>query len=138
MTRARVLIFVVAYEAETTLARVLELFPGLAAHRRQPATTLSGGQQQMVAIGRALMGNPSVLLCDELSLGLAPLVIHAIYETLPRIRESGASLVIVEQDVGRALQVADRVVCFQEGRVSLEGRPGELSREQVGLAYFGV
>jgi branched-chain amino acid transport system ATP-binding protein len=92
----------------------------------------------MVAIGRALMSNPRVLLCDELSLGLAPLVIKDIYATLPRIREQGASIVIVEQDIGQAMRVADRVYCLQKGRVSLTGKPRELTRDQVSAAYFGV
>jgi branched-chain amino acid transport system ATP-binding protein len=121
-----------------SLGSVLKLFPALEEKRRSPATALSGGQQQMVAIGRALMSNPRVLLCDELSLGLAPLVIKDIYATLPRIREQGASIVIVEQDISQAMRVADRVYCLQKGRVSLTGRPGELTRDQVSAAYFGV
>ena len=121
-----------------TLASIFKLFPILEERRQSPATTLSGGQQQMAAIGRALMSNPRVLLCDELSLGLAPLVIRDIYSTLPRIREQGAAIVIVEQDIGQALRAADRVYCLQEGKVSLTGRPKELTREQVSSAYFGV
>ncbi|HUL66748.1 MAG TPA: ABC transporter ATP-binding protein [Burkholderiaceae bacterium] len=121
-----------------TLGSVFQLFPILEERRRSPATTLSGGQQQMVAIGRAVMSNPRVLLCDELSLGLAPLVIRDIYATLPRIRAQGAAIVIVEQDIGQAMRVADRVCCLQEGRVSLTGRPKELTREQVSSAYFGM
>jgi branched-chain amino acid transport system ATP-binding protein len=121
-----------------TLASVFQLFPMLEQHRHSAAPTLSGGQQQMVAIGRALMSNPRVLLCDELSLGLAPLVIRDIYATLPKIRERGAALVIVEQDIGQAMRVADRVYCLQEGKVSLTGRPEELTRARVSAAYFGV
>ncbi len=120
------------------LDRVYRLFPILKEKRRQPGTSLSGGQQQMVAIGRALMSNPRLLLCDEVSLGLAPVVIREIYASLPSLLEDGMSLLIVEQDVQLALQVASRVVCLQEGRVSLEGRPGELTREQISQAYFGV
>ena len=120
------------------LSVVEKLFPVLAERRHTPATALSGGQQQMVAIGRALMSNPRVLLCDELSLGLAPLVIKDIYATLPRIRDQGAAIVIVEQDIGQAMRVADRVVCLQEGKVSLSGKPSELTREQISAAYFGV
>ena len=92
----------------------------------------------MVAIGRALMSNPAVLLCDELSLGLAPIVIRQIYNALARIIEQNVSVVVVEQDIGQAMRVASRVYCFQEGRVSLTGKPSELSREQVSSAYFGV
>ena len=91
----------------------------------------------MAAIGRALMSNPRVLLCDEISLGLAPIIIRDIYQAVPRIKESGTSIILVEQDIAQAMKVADRVYCFQEGRVSLSGRPGELSREQIHLAYFG-
>jgi len=120
------------------LKRLFELFPILEQKRRSPATALSGGQQQMVAIGRALMGNPSVLLCDELSLGLAPIVIKEIYEAVPALTREGTSLVIVEQDVSVAQLVSQRVVCFQEGRVSLEGVSESLTREQISRAYFGV
>ncbi len=121
-----------------TLASVYELFPVLKERRRQPGTALSGGQQQMVAIGRALMSNPRVLLCDELSLGLAPVVIRDIYAALPRIREGGASVIIVEQDIGQALKVADRVYCMMEGRVTLSGRPADLDRASIHDAYFGA
>jgi branched-chain amino acid transport system ATP-binding protein len=105
--------------------------------RAVPSQTLSGGEQQMAAIGRALMANPRVLLCDEISLGLAPIVIRGIYAALPRIRDNGASVILVEQDIVQALQVADRVYCFQEGRLALTGRPGELSRDRIHTAYFG-
>jgi branched-chain amino acid transport system ATP-binding protein len=120
------------------LKRLFTLFPILEQKRRSPATALSGGQQQMVAIGRALMANPSVLLCDELSLGLAPIVIKEIYDAVPAFTREGMSLVIVEQDVGVAQRVSQRVVCFQEGRVSLEGASDALTREQISRAYFGV
>ena len=121
-----------------SLGAVFKLFPMLEERRQSPATALSGGQQQMAAIGRALMSNPRLLLCDELSLGLAPTVIKDIYATLPAIRAQGAAIVIVEQDISQALRVADRVYCLQEGRVSLTGRPAELTRDQVSAAYFGV
>jgi branched-chain amino acid transport system ATP-binding protein len=114
------------------------LFPALRDHAKRPSTALSGGQQQMVAIGRALMSNPRLLLCDEISLGLAPIVIRDIYAALPRIKAEGCSVLVVEQDTGQALRVADRVYCFQEGRISLEGRPAELTRDQISRAYFGV
>jgi branched-chain amino acid transport system ATP-binding protein len=120
------------------LQRVYNLFPILKEFAKRPGTALSGGQQQMVAIGRALMSNPRLLMCDELSLGLAPIVIRDIYAALPSIRAEGISMLIVEQDTGQALRVADRVYCFQEGRISLEGRPADLTREQISLAYFGV
>jgi len=99
---------------------------------------LSGGQQQMVAIGRALMSNPELILFDEISLGLAPIIIKSIYEVLPDIIGEGMSAVIVEQDIAKALSVAGRVYCMQEGRISLEGRSNELTREQISAAYFGV
>jgi len=121
-----------------SLGRLYALFPILADKRNLPGTSLSGGQQQMVAIGRALMSNPKVLLCDELSLGLAPIVIKEIYDAMPAIVREGMSVVIVEQDIGLAQRVSQRVVCLQEGRVSLEGRSVELTREQIAAAYFGL
>jgi branched-chain amino acid transport system ATP-binding protein len=121
-----------------SLERVMQLFPILGEFRHRAATELSGGQQQMVALGRALMANPRLLLCDELSLGLAPVVVRSIYQAMPQIRAEGLSVLLVEQDVGQALRVADRVVCLQEGRVSLEGAPDDLTREQISRAYFGV
>ncbi len=120
-----------------TLDTVYALFPILRERRLSPGTALSGGQQQMVAIGRALMSNPEVLLCDEISLGLAPVVIRDIYAALPRIRETGAAVVIVEQDIARALSVADRVYCLMEGRVTLTGAPAGITRDAVHAAYFG-
>ena len=121
-----------------TLNAVYDLFAVLKERRLQASTSLSGGQQQMVAIGRALMANPDVLLLDELSLGLAPVIIKDIYELLPKITGNGLSVILVEQDVSRALSVADRFMCLLEGRVSLEGRPGDHSREAVTNAYFGM
>jgi branched-chain amino acid transport system ATP-binding protein len=120
------------------LQRVYELFPILKEKKNNPGTSLSGGQQQMVAIGRALMSNPEVLLCDEISLGLAPIVIREIYEAMPRITGEGMTVVIVEQDVSMAQQVSRRLYCFQEGRVSLQGASSSLSREQISQAYFGM
>lgn len=121
-----------------TLDAIYDLFPILKDRRRNPGTALSGGQQQMVAIGRALMSNPDLLLCDEISLGLAPIVIRDIYAALPRIRAAGAAVILVEQDIGRALGVADRVYCLMEGRVTLHARPAEVSRSDIHAAYFGA
>jgi branched-chain amino acid transport system ATP-binding protein len=120
------------------VAAVLDLFPALADRRDRPGSLLSGGEQQMLAIGRALMANPRLLLLDEVSLGLAPLVVRRIYEALPAIRAGGATVVVVEQDVGQALAAADRVYCLLEGRVALEGRAADLTRQQITDAYFGL
>jgi branched-chain amino acid transport system ATP-binding protein len=120
-----------------TLDRVYSLFPILKERRSSAAPTLSGGQQQMAAIGRALMSNPRILLCDEISLGLAPVVIADIYAAMPQIRAEGTSVVLVEQDIVQAMKAADRVYCFQEGRLSLSGRPADLTRDDIHRAYFG-
>jgi branched-chain amino acid transport system ATP-binding protein len=121
-----------------SLARVYRLFPVLAERRHQPSPSLSGGQQQMVAIGRALMSNPKLLLCDEISLGLAPIVVREVYAALPSIVAEGSSLVIVEQDIVQALAAASRVYCLQEGQVALTGAAGALTREAISAAYFGT
>ena len=121
-----------------SLERLYGLFPILKDKRKVPGTSLSGGQQQMVAIGRALMSNPDVLLCDELSLGLAPIVIREIYQALPAITGEGMSVVVVEQDIHMARSVSSRLYCFQEGRVALEGHSAAISREQISNAYFGA
>ena len=120
------------------LASVYQLFPILSERRAVPVTSLSGGQQQMAAIGRALMSNPKLLLCDELSLGLAPIVVREIYGLLRKIVASGVSAVVVEQDIQQALKIADRAYCMLEGRVVLQGAAGELTRESIAAAYFGV
>jgi branched-chain amino acid transport system ATP-binding protein len=121
-----------------TLSRVYELFPVLAERRHLPAPALSGGQQQMAAIGRALMSNPRLLLCDEISLGLAPIIVRDIYARLPQIVGEGLSLMIVEQDIVQALQAASHVYCLQEGRIALQGPASSLTRESISAAYFGV
>ena len=121
-----------------SLTQVYDLFPILKERRRQASTQLSGGQQQMVAIGRALMANPDLILFDEISLGLAPVIIRQIYDALPSIVGQGMTAMIVEQDITKALSVSSRVYCLQEGRVSLEGATGDVSHEQITAAYFGV
>lgn len=120
------------------LARIYELFPVLAERRHLPAPSLSGGQQQMAAIGRALMSNPRLLLCDEISLGLAPIIVRDIYARLPSIVGEGLSMIIVEQDIAQALKAAAQVYCLQEGRIALQGPARELTRERISAAYFGV
>jgi len=121
-----------------TLERIYDLFPILAERRHQLVEKLSGGQQQMVAIGRAMMTQPKLLMCDEISLGLAPKVIAEIYEMIPLIRNAGTAIVVVEQDVSLAQKCADRVYCMLEGRITLTGKSTELSREAIAEAYFGV
>ncbi|HKH24023.1 MAG TPA: ABC transporter ATP-binding protein [Acidimicrobiales bacterium] len=120
------------------VARVVELFPWLDRLRNRRAAYLSGGEQQAVAIGRALMANPRLLLLDEVSLGLAPAVVKQVYAALPGIVAEGATVIVVEQDIGQALAVARHVTCLLEGRVSLQGRPAELTRDRIMAAYFGM
>ena len=120
-----------------TLDRVQKLFPILEEKGRVAVQNLSGGQQQMVSIGRALLCQPRLLLCDEISLGLAPKVIREIYAVLPEIRAQGTSIVLVEQDVGLAKSASDRLYCMLEGRVTLSGRSDDVTREQISEAYFG-
>jgi branched-chain amino acid transport system ATP-binding protein len=117
---------------------VLEVFPLLQPRRHMPATNLSGGEQQAVAIGRALMSNPRLLLLDEVSLGLAPIVVDSVYRSLAGIISEGTTVLLVEQDLTRALNVAGRVICMLEGRVVLEGEAATLDRDRVVSAYFGL
>jgi branched-chain amino acid transport system ATP-binding protein len=119
-------------------ADIWKQFPVLEERRKQKAGLLSGGQQQMVALGRALLANPQLLLCDEISLGLAPLVVNELYALIPRIKARGIGILIVEQDIERSLAVADRFYCLLEGKVSLSGRPSEVSRDDVIKHYFGI
>ena len=119
------------------LAAVGRLFPLVQGRLAQRADTLSGGQQQAVAIGRALMANPRLLLLDEVSLGLAPVVVHQLYAALPEIVAGGTTVLLVEQDLSQALRSAQRLVCLLEGRVVLEGAVGDVSRDEVTAAYFG-
>jgi branched-chain amino acid transport system ATP-binding protein len=128
----------VGRKGEIGLADIWRLFPILRERRRQRAGSLSGGQQQMVALGRALLANPRLLLCDEISLGLAPLVINELYTLIPQIKARGIGILIVEQDIERSLAVADRFYCLLEGRVSLAGRPAEVTRDLVMKHYFGL
>ena len=121
-----------------SLPRIYELFPVLGERRHQASTSLSGGQQQMVAIGRALMSNPEVIMFDEISLGLAPIVIKQIYDALPGIISDGLGAIVVEQDISKALAVADKVYCLSEGRIALEGAAKTVTREEISDAYFGV
>jgi branched-chain amino acid transport system ATP-binding protein len=119
------------------LERIYGVFPVIAGRRRQRAFTLSGGEQQAVAIARALAAGPSLLLLDEISLGLAPLVVEELYATLSGLRSAGATLVIVEQDLRRAMDTCDHLVCLLEGRVALAAPVAGVSRDQVIAAYFG-
>jgi branched-chain amino acid transport system ATP-binding protein len=120
------------------IKRVYELFPRLFDLRHLPSTALSGGQQQMTAIGRGLMSNPRLLLCDELSLGLAPVVIRDIYQCLDAIRADGTTVVLVEQDINRALDASARFYCFQEGRLALSALTRDFDRSAITAAYFGL
>ncbi len=128
----------VGRKGEIGFADIWRLFPVLEDRRRQKAGSLSGGQQQMVALGRALLANPRLLLCDEISLGLAPLVVNELYTLIPQIKARGIGILIVEQDIERSLSVADRFYCLLEGSVSLSGRPGDVPRDLVTKHYFGL
>jgi branched-chain amino acid transport system ATP-binding protein len=121
-----------------TIERVYEMFGWMQERRNQLTAQLSGGEQQTVAIGRALVANPRVLLLDELSLGLAPVVVQRIYGMLPQILATGLTVLLVEQDVSQALRVASRIHCLLEGKTTLEGRPAEVTADQVEAAYFGL
>ena len=118
--------------------RLIAMFPDLATFMDRPVTALSGGQLQMVAIARALHGNPAILLCDEVSLGLAPKVVSRMYEVLAEIRRESLSMIVVEQDLGKALSIADRLICLRQGMVTLASAAAEIDRAQIEAAYFGT
>ena len=121
-----------------TPERVFDVFDNLQKRRYSACTHLSGGEQQAVAIGRALVSNPDVIMLDEVSLGLSPAIVDRVYAVLPELRASGTGVIVVEQDLGRAMSVADRVICMLEGEIVLEGRADSLSREEIIGAYFGL
>ena len=121
-----------------TYDTICDLFPILRERADQLAPTLSGGQQQMVAIGRALISNPRILLCDEISLGLSPAAVRDVYAAIAEIKKRGTTIVLVEQDLNAALAAADRIYCFLEGKVSLTGRTDQFDRAQILAAYFGT
>jgi branched-chain amino acid transport system ATP-binding protein len=121
-----------------TTDTIYDMFPLLEPLRKRQAAGLSGGEQQALAIGRALMANPRLILMDEVSLGLAPVVIKRIYDAFPALISNGTTILVVEQDVQHVLTVAGHVACFLEGRIALQGRPSELTNEQITAAYFGV
>lgn len=121
-----------------SVERVLDTFPNLKPRRHAKTGHLSGGEQQATAIGRALMSNPELLLLDEVSLGLSPLVVDRVYASLQGLISSGTTIILVEQDLNRALSVSDKVICMLEGRVALEGPSKGMSRDEVTKAYFGL
>ena len=123
---------------EWSLGKVYDFFPSLAERRRNHGNQLSGGEQQMLAIGRGLMANPRLLLVDEISLGLAPVVVQSLYQALARVRAEGTTLLVVEQDVSRVLTAAQRVYCFRKGAVALHDVPARLTHERLAAAYFGT
>jgi branched-chain amino acid transport system ATP-binding protein len=127
-----------ARAGEWTIERVYRLFEWMRERRNQRTEQMSGGEQQAVAIGRALVANPRVLLLDELSLGLAPVVVQRIYAMLPQILQTGITALIVEQDVSQALRVATHIHCLLEGRTTLQGTPADVTAAQVEAAYFGL
>src|SRR5215467_9786554 len=127
-----------ARQGPWTIEQVYEMFGWMRERRKQLTAQLSGGEQQTVALGRALVANPRVLLLDELSLGLAPVVVQRIYGMLPQILETGLTVLLVEQDVSQALRVASHIHCLLEGRTTLEGRPADVTADQVEAAYFGL
>jgi branched-chain amino acid transport system ATP-binding protein len=128
----------VGRKGDWTIDSIFEVFDNLKKRRFAKAETLSGGEQQATAIGRALVANPEIILLDEVSLGLSPAIVDRVYAILPKLRATGTTIVIVEQDLGRVMKVADRIVCMLEGRIVLQGRTKDLAREQIVHAYFGL
>jgi branched-chain amino acid transport system ATP-binding protein len=120
------------------LKAVLEVFPNLGGRLNSKAGNLSGGEQQATAIGRALMTNPDIILLDEISLGLSPAAVGRVYDSLQSLIKTGTTILLVEQDLNRALSVADRVICMLEGKIAAEGRVQDMTREQITDAYFGL
>jgi branched-chain amino acid transport system ATP-binding protein len=125
-------------KGDWSIDRIIEIFPNLKKRLDHKTSHLSGGEQQATAIGRALMSNPDILLLDEVSLGLSPLIVDRVYASLDGLIKSGTTIILVEQDLTRALDVADRVICMLEGKAVLEGKAKELTRDQVTEAYFGL
>ena len=125
-------------KGDWSIDRIIEIFPNLKKRLDHKTGHLSGGEQQATAIGRALMSNPDILLLDEVSLGLSPLIVDRVYASLDGLIKSGTTIILVEQDLTRATSVADRVICMLEGKAVLEGKAKELTREQVTEAYFGL
>jgi branched-chain amino acid transport system ATP-binding protein len=125
-------------KGDWSIDRIIEIFPNLQKRLDHKTGHLSGGEQQATAIGRALMSNPDILLLDEVSLGLSPLIVDRVYASLDGLIKSGTTIILVEQDLTRAMSVADRVICMLEGKAVLEGRARELTRDQVTEAYFGL
>tara|TARA_A100001011_G_scaffold104445_1_gene110543 strand:+ start:1222 stop:1917 length:696 start_codon:yes stop_codon:yes gene_type:complete len=128
----------VSRKGKWNLKSIYDLFPDLYDKRNISSNLLSGGQQQMNAIGRSLMANPELILFDEISLGLAPIIIKTIYKNLPKVIDEGMSAIVVEQDISKALEISNRVYCLQEGKISLEGDSKKITRDQISKAYFGM
>jgi branched-chain amino acid transport system ATP-binding protein len=120
------------------MAEVFELFPRLRERKDQFGSTLSGGEQQMLAIGRALMSQPRLIIFDEISLGLSPLMVKSLYQAVNRIKQQGMLVILVEQDVRRSLRTADLAFILQEGKITLSGNPKDFTEEEVKKAYFGI
>ena len=125
-------------KGEWSVDRVLDAFPNLKPRRHAKTGHLSGGEQQATAIGRALMSNPDILLLDEVSLGLSPLIVDRVYASLDGLIKSGTTIILVEQDLTRAMSVASRVICMLEGRIVLDRPAAAVTREHVTQAYFGL